>query len=84
MNSQTSGQEHKKPEKDNAKVFNKHVWPHFKLLFNKDDMEKDSPIANTYLQQMKVSSAINRTAQWQLVKKVGLQVLRRKCSSIAS
>jgi hypothetical protein len=71
MSSQASGQEHKKPaERDNAKVFNKHIWPHFKLLFNKDDMEKDSPIAQTYLQQMKGSSAINRTAQSQLAKKM--------------
>jgi hypothetical protein len=48
MNSQTSRRDQKKPERDIAKVFNEHVWPHFKLLFNNRDMEMESPIAQIY------------------------------------
>jgi hypothetical protein len=84
MNSQTSRRDQKKPERDIAKVFNERVWPHFKLLFNDRDMEIDSPIAQIYFQQIKLTSACNRTAAWKTAKKVGLQVLRRKRSSVAS
>ena len=38
MNSQTSGRVRKPGEKDIANIFNEHIWPHFKLLFNDDDM----------------------------------------------
>jgi hypothetical protein len=43
MNSQASRRDRKKQERDIAKVFNEHVWPPFKLIFNGRDMGKDSP-----------------------------------------
>jgi hypothetical protein len=47
-------------------------------------MEMDSPIAQIYFQQIKLASAVNRAATWKTANKVGLQVLRRKHSSVAS
>jgi hypothetical protein len=84
MNSQTSGRVRKSGEKDIARVFNEHIWPHFKLLFNDDDMREGSPISKIYLKQKRDSSVIDHKAQWRMAKKVGLRVLRRKRSSVAS
>ena len=84
MSSQTSGRVRKTGEKDIAKCFNEHIWPHFMLLFNDEDMEEGSPISKIYLKQTRVSSVIDHKVQWRVAKKVGLRVLRRKRSSVAS